>query len=185
MDRREELLAQVTDYVLSEGLIGLTLRPLADAIGTSDRMLIYHFGSRDALVTGVVAESTRRAIEAVEQVPAAPTIRSAVNRLWAAYLTEPLHSCLRIYLQAAATGLIGQEPHLSLARDINEQWAQALRDYFVRSGAPVRRVARLVTLVDSSLYGFHLDLVTDRPDELAKGVDDLAVAADALARVGG
>src|SRR6476620_8448708 len=115
MNRQEELLAQVTDYVLSEGLIGLTLRPLADAIGTSDRMLIYHFGSRDELVSDVVAESTRRAIEAVEEVPAAPTIRSAVNRLWAAYLTEPLHSCLRIYLQAAATGLIGHEPHLSLA----------------------------------------------------------------------
>ncbi len=185
MNRQEALLAQVTDYVLREGLIGLTLRPLADAIGTSDRMLIYHFGSRDALVTAVVAESTRRAIDAVEQVPAAPTIRSAVNRLWAAYLTEPLHSCLRIYLQAAATGLIGHEPHLSLARDINEQWAQALRDYFVRSGAPARRVGRLVTMVDSALYGFHLDLVTDRPDELAKGVDDLAVAAQALARVSG
>jgi AcrR family transcriptional regulator len=125
MNRREELLQQVTDYVLSEGLIGLTLRPLADAIGTSDRMLIYHFGNRDALVTAVVVESTRRAIEAVERVPAAPTIRSAVNRLWSAYQTQPLHSCLRLYLQAAATGLIGHEPHLSLARDTNEQWAQA------------------------------------------------------------
>jgi AcrR family transcriptional regulator len=148
-------------------------------------MLIYHFGSRDELVSAVVVESTRRAVEAVESAPAAPTIRSAVNRLWAVYLTEPLHSCLRIYLQAAATGLIGQEPHLSLARDSNEQWAQALRDYFVRSGAPVRRVGRLVMMVDSALYGFHLDLVTDRPDELAKGVDDLAVAAQVLARVAG
>ena len=183
MNRREDLLQEVTDYVLSEGLIGLTLRPLAEAIGTSDRMLIYHFGSRDALVTDVVAETTRRAIEAVERVPAARTIRSAVNRLWAAYQTQPLHACLQVYLQAAATGLIGHEPHLSLARDTNEQWAQALRDYFVRSGAPVRRVERLVTLVDSALYGFHLDLVTDRPEELAKGVDDLAVAAQALAIV--
>src|SRR6476659_2722221 len=146
MNRREELLQQVTDYVLGEGLIGLTLRPLADAIDTSDRMLIYHFGTRDALVTDVVVESTRRAIEAVEQVPPAPTMRSAVNRLWAAYQTEPLHSCLRVYLQAAATGLIGQEPHLSLARDTNDQWAQALRDYVVRSGASARRVGRLVTL---------------------------------------
>ena len=183
MNRRDELLAQVTDYVLREGLIGLTLRPLAEAIGTSDRMLIYHFGTRDELVSDVVVEATRRAIEAVEQVPAAPTIRSAVNRLWAAYQTQPLHACLQVYLQAAATGLIGHEPHLSLARDANEQWAQALRDYFVRSGAPARRVVRLVNVVDSALYGFHLDLVTDRPDELAKGVDDLAVAVQALASV--
>ena len=50
----------------------------------------------------------------------------------------------------------------------------------MRSGASPKRVGRIVTLVDSALYGFHLDLATDRPDELARGVDDLAVAAQAL-----
>jgi hypothetical protein len=37
---REELLERVTDYVFEYGLIGLSLRPVAAAIGTSDRMLI-------------------------------------------------------------------------------------------------------------------------------------------------
>ena len=181
MSRREELLDLVTDHVLAEGLIGLTLRPVAAAIGTSDRMLIYHFGDRDSLVSAVVARSTERAIAAVDALPAAATVRSAVNRLWAAYRTEPLHSCLDVYCQAAASGLIGQEPYLSDARASNELWAASLRAYFLRCGAPARRVGRIVTLVDSALYGFHLDLATDRPDELARGVDDLAVAAQSLA----
>lgn len=185
MNRRDELLDLVTDHVLERGLIGLTLRPVAAAIGTSDRMLIYHFGDRDSLVSAVLERSTERAIAAVDALPAAPTVRSAVNRLWAAYRVEPLHSCLDVYCQAAASGLIGQEPYLSDARASNERWAASLRDYFVRCGAPPRRVARLVTLVDSALYGFHLDLATDRPDELARGVDDLAVAAQALGRSGG
>ena len=51
----------------------------------------------------------------------------------------------------------------------------------MRCGAPRRRVARVVTLVDSALYGFHLDLTTDRPAELARGVEDLAVAAEVIA----
>ena len=42
----------------AHGLIGLSLRPLAAEIGTSDRMLIYHFTSRDALVSAVVAQTT-------------------------------------------------------------------------------------------------------------------------------
>jgi AcrR family transcriptional regulator len=180
MSRRDDLLDRVTDHVLQHGLIGLTLRPVAAAIGTSDRMLIYHFGSRDALVSAVVARSTERAIAEVDALPPAPTIRSAVNRLWAAYRTEPLNSCLDVYCQAAATGLIGQEPYRSDARAMNEQWAVALRSYLVRSGAPPRRVARIVTLVDSALYGFHLDLATDRPEELARGVDDLGRAAETL-----
>jgi AcrR family transcriptional regulator len=181
MTRHDDLLDRVTDYVLEHGLIGLTLRPLAAAIGTSDRMLIYHFGSRDALVSAVVARSTERAITEVDALPAARTIRSAVMQLWAAYRTEPLNSCLDVYCQAAATGLIGQEPYRSDARASNERWDVALRDYFVRSGAPTGRVTRVVTLVDSALFGFHLDLATDRPEELARGIEDLGRAVEALA----
>jgi AcrR family transcriptional regulator len=179
--RREELLDMVTDHVLEQGLIGLSLRPVAAAVGTSDRMLIYHFTSRDALVSAVVARVTERAVREVAALPGATTVRSGVNRLWAAYRTQPLSRCLDVYCQAAATGLIGREPYLSDARASNEVWASALREYFARCGAPRRRVARIVTLVDSALYGFHLDLTTDRPAELARGVDDLAVAVQAIA----
>ncbi len=179
--QRDELLDKVTAHVLEHGLIGLSLRPVAAAVGTSDRMLIYHFTSRDALVSSVVARATDIAVGEVNVLPRAATVRSGVNRLWAAYRTNPLSRCLDVYCQAAATGLIGREPYLSDARASNELWAAALREYFVRCGAPRRRVARIVTLVDSALYGFHLDLTTDRPAELARGVDDLAVAAQAVA----
>jgi len=180
-DQREDLLERVTDHVLEHGLIGLSLRPVAAAVGTSDRMLIYHFTSRDALVSAVVARTTERAVREVEAIRGAGSVRAGVNRLWAAYRTQPLSRCLDVYCQAAATGLIGREPYLSDARASNEIWAASLRDYFVRCGAPPRRVARVVTLVDSALYGFHLDLITDRPAELARGVEDLARAAQVVA----
>jgi AcrR family transcriptional regulator len=180
-DRRTELLERITDHVLAEGLIGLSLRPAAAAVGTSDRMLIYHFGTRDALVSAVVERTNERAMAAVRALPGAPSVRSGVNRLWAAYRTEPLHGCLDVYCQAAATGLIGREPYRTDARASGELWAATLRDYLVRCGAAPRRVGRIVTLVDSALFGFHLDLITDRPEDLARGVDDLARAAEELA----
>lgn len=181
MNRRDDLLQRVTDHVLEHGLIGLTLRPVAAAIGTSDRMLIYHFESRDALISAVVDAANQRGVDAIDTLPAVPGVRAGVNALWAAYRTAPLHRCLHVYCQAAATGLIGREPYLSDAHASNERWAQALRGYLVRCGAPTPVVGRIVTLVDSSLYGFHLDLATDRPEELARGVDDLAHAAQLLA----
>jgi AcrR family transcriptional regulator len=179
--QRDDLLDKVTDHVLEHGLIGLSLRPVAAAVGTSDRMLIYHFTSRDALVSAVVARATAIAVDEVHALPGTTTVRSGVNRLWAAYRTQPLSRCLDVYCQAAATGLIGREPYLTDARASTEVWAAALREYFARCGAPRRRVARIVTLVDSALYGFHLDLTTDRPAELARGVDDLATAAQSIA----
>jgi AcrR family transcriptional regulator len=180
--RRDQLLDRVTDHVLEHGLIGLTLRPVAAAIGTSDRMLLYHFGSRDELVAAVVTRTEDRAIGRVEALEGAPDVRAGVVRLWEAYQEPPLHDCLDVYVQAAATGLLGQEPYRSAVREANERWVRALHAYFVRCGAPEARVARVVTLVDSSLFGFQLDLATDRPEELARGVADLATAALALAR---
>src|SRR3954447_26012850 len=52
--RRESVANAATDYVLEHGLIGLSLRPLAAALGTSDRMLLYHFEGKDDLVATVL-----------------------------------------------------------------------------------------------------------------------------------
>jgi hypothetical protein len=128
-----------------------------------------------------VARTEERAIAAIDALPAAAGVRAGVNALWRAYQAPALHGCLDIYVQAAATGLIGTEPFRSLVREMNEHWARALRAYVVRCGAPADRAARVVTLIDSALFGFQLDLATDFQAELAQGVDDLATAAELLA----
>jgi AcrR family transcriptional regulator len=58
--RKAEILALATDYVLEHGLSDLSLRPLAAALDTSGRMLIYYFGSKDQLVIDILAEARRR-----------------------------------------------------------------------------------------------------------------------------
>ena len=59
-DRRARTLADATDYVLRNGLAGLSLRPMAAALGTSTRMLLYDFGSKEKLVTEILAEARHR-----------------------------------------------------------------------------------------------------------------------------
>lgn len=51
---REVLLEKVLDYCIEHGVGDTSLRALASEIGTSHRMLIYHFGSREGLLTAVV-----------------------------------------------------------------------------------------------------------------------------------
>jgi AcrR family transcriptional regulator len=179
--RRDALLAACTDHVLSEGLIGLSLRPLAKAVGTSDRMLIYHFGSRDGLVAAVIDEATNRSVAHLGGMRAPRTVRGGVLNLWQAYLEPPLHACNLIYVQAAASGYLGQEPYRTSVRDSNARWEAAMRDWFLRCGAPRPKVDRITRLVEAGLLGFHVDLATDTPAELSRGVRDLADAAQALA----
>jgi AcrR family transcriptional regulator len=54
------VLAKAADYVLEHGLAGLSLRPLAKALGTSPRMLLYDFESKEHLIHEILAEIRRR-----------------------------------------------------------------------------------------------------------------------------
>ena len=102
MGRRDALAEAACDYVLEHGVIGLSLRPLANAIGTSDRMLVYHFGSRDALVAEILERSTGRSLVLLEQLPATADVSDGVRALWAAFTHGQLDRCQRVYAQAVA-----------------------------------------------------------------------------------
>ena len=53
--RKPELLEQILDYLVDKPLAKLTLRTLASALGVSTYTLVYQFGTRDELVSDIVA----------------------------------------------------------------------------------------------------------------------------------
>ncbi len=54
--RKNELVQSLAEHVLAHGLGSASLRPLAAAVGTSDRMLLYYFPDKIALITAVLEE---------------------------------------------------------------------------------------------------------------------------------
>jgi len=63
---RESLLPLLAEHVLAHGLGQASLRPLAKAAGTSDRMLLYHFGSKEALLAALLGYLARRYAAALD-----------------------------------------------------------------------------------------------------------------------
>ena len=55
--RRDELLERAYPYVQEHGLVGMSLRPLAPAIGSSPRVLLYLFGCKDGLIRALLARA--------------------------------------------------------------------------------------------------------------------------------
>ena len=139
--RRDEVAAAATDYVLEHGLVGLSLRPLAAELGTSDRMLLYHFDGKDDLVATVLRVSNDRSVAVIRDLPRPPDVRRAVLDLWVAVTSPGLDRCQRMYVEAAALGLLGREPYASVVREANAVWVAAVADYLVGSGMP-RALAR-------------------------------------------
>lgn len=181
--RHDELVEGATDYVLEHGIAGLSLRPLAAALGTSDRMLVYHFGSKDALVAEVIERSNERSVAALRALRAAGSPGGAVGSLWRAWQQPPIARCLRVYVQTAALGLLGDEPYLSAARRANQLWREAVSDFLIRSGVSPERSTRVAELVDATLFGLFVDQPVDEADsDVGAVVDDLSEAVSALAR---
>lgn len=116
--RRAELLDAAYGYALEHGLADLSLRPLAAATGTSPRVLLYLFGSKDELVREILARSRREELDLVTAAltgneraggtaadPAASGYTALVDRLWA-YLCAPRQrGTIRLFVEAYATSL--------------------------------------------------------------------------------
>jgi AcrR family transcriptional regulator len=64
-ERRAELLRGFVDYLIEHGLADLSLTPAARALGTSPRMLLHYFGSKEALLADAVGVLQARQRDAI------------------------------------------------------------------------------------------------------------------------
>src|SRR3954449_1577312 len=89
VDAKQRLLARVVAYAEETGVTGKSLREIAQGVGTSHRMLLYHFGSREGLLAAIVAaiEAQQRAVLGeISQRAGSP--REVMLGLWE-QLTQP------------------------------------------------------------------------------------------------
>jgi AcrR family transcriptional regulator len=142
--RRAAVLAKAADYVLARGLAGLSLRPLAKALGTSTRMLLYDFGSKDQLIHEILAEIRRREESLLE---AEVHTLDDVWRWIAAPEREPF---LRLFFEIYV-GALGRQEAEPLVRD----WL----DYLQTSWHPPVDEAT-ATLMVAVVRGLLLDRLT-------------------------
>ena len=101
-DRRAELLDKIVEALLTSGAADLSLRPLAERVGTSARLLIYHFGSKEQLVAAALAE-VRRHIGASLRTRALKvnpeTLRALIMMVWKWAMETPNQRYFRLLFE--------------------------------------------------------------------------------------
>ncbi len=177
--KRDDLIERATDWAWQHGLHSLSLRPLAAALGTSDRMLIYHLGSKEQLIVEVIRCSAGRSSEELRSLTPSASPHDAVLDQWRLRTTERQAQCDRLYVEASSLGLFGQEPYASEVVAMNEIWLDAVRLHLVSSGVPEARSREIAELVDAAFMGFELDLPLTTAEPV--GLAALAQAVQALA----
>ncbi len=110
-DRKSQLTRTLADHVLANGLGGASLRPLAAAVGTSDRMLLYYFPDKTALITAVLEEVAVRMTMLLDtqrgEEPVAVEVLEA--RLLPLVLDPLVWPFMQLWLEMAALAARGDE----------------------------------------------------------------------------
>ncbi|GAA1844604.1 TetR/AcrR family transcriptional regulator [Asanoa iriomotensis] len=106
--RKAELLEAAYRYALEHGLAHLSLRPLATAIGSSPRVLVFLFGNKDGLVRAVLARARADELALLDQLgdPKAIGLTTAVERLWRWLAAAEHRQLLTLWAETYATSLV-------------------------------------------------------------------------------
>ncbi|MDL5156881.1 TetR/AcrR family transcriptional regulator [Actinomycetospora termitidis] len=107
--RRRELLDAAYGWVLAHGWAGMSLRPLAEAIGSSPRVLLYLFGSKDGLVRALLGRSRADQLRVLDALPDDVGLGTVGQVLWDWLAADEHRALLRLWLEAYSRSVGNQE----------------------------------------------------------------------------
>ncbi|MEU1501004.1 TetR/AcrR family transcriptional regulator [Streptomyces sp. NPDC005732] len=165
--KRRDLLDRVRAYIVRNGLADLSLRPLARELGTSDRMLLYYFGSKERMVAEVLSVyerrpllRARRLLHAADPPLNAAGLRSFMEETWRQFSAPELRATLPLYLEIMAVGLLHPDRYGPVVRDAVSEWVRLLTGVFLGLGMAEARARTEATLLADATLGLLIAPLT-------------------------
>ena len=158
---RQRLLDAVVAHFTTEGLADQSLRRIAEAIGSSHRMLLYHFGSKDGLLLAVVRDVEARTQDRLAAFGEESLEETDVliRRMWS-YLSDPaLGDFERLFFALYGRALQGDEAIRSLLDDDVAHWLDANVALSAPLGVPADMARTHARLGLAVTRGLLLDLL--------------------------
>ncbi len=149
-DRRAALLDRLADHLLAHGLAGASLRPMAKAAGTSDRMLLYYFPDKAALLQATLQHLAARLTGMLDahRAPAPVPPDTLLPRLIDMALAPDVWPYMRLWLDLAAAAAQGDPA----ARTTGHAIAQGFLDWLApQLDAPEGAAMRLLVTVEGTV----------------------------------
>jgi len=155
---RQRLREQAVDYVLSHGVGDLALRPLAKALKTNARMLVYHFGSREGLMREILTGLRERGdayIQAWFEAGKNPrTLSEFLRWYWRRMSSPRTQPAVRLIFELYALALRHPEDYPGVLEDPLAHWQKVTK----KAGLPSEFETTEATLLLAATRGLLLDL---------------------------
>ena len=153
---KEKLLGAAVEHALTHGIVDLSLREIASAIGTSHRMLIYHFGSREGLLVAVVREVERRERQTLQ---AGDQSAQSSREFWAHLADPALRPQERLFFEIYSHALLGRPGTEGFLDEAITTWIEPVVQSLVQAGVEASTAQALARLGLAVTRGLLLDLL--------------------------
>jgi len=167
-ERKADVLKAMADYLLGNGISEATLRPAASAVGTSPRMLLYHFRSKEELMVAALKEVRRRETEMLAKTVArlpANSIAEAMRAIWRWYASPERLPYLQVFFEAWGVSL--RRPYLftGFLEAVRKDLLPVVEAALLARGYPPREATASATFMIAAFRGLLIDLVANKDRE--------------------
>ncbi|MFE3162467.1 TetR/AcrR family transcriptional regulator [Streptomyces sp. NPDC059224] len=166
--KRRDLLDRIHEYVTRNGVADLSLRPLAKALGTSDRMLLYYFGTKEQMVAEALDVYERRPLLRTRVLletigaPASPAdLRRFLEEVWRQFSDPELRGALPLYFEIMSTSVLHPHRYGPVMRDIVADWTLLYTTVFLDLGMPQEQARTQATLLTDASLGLLIAPLAD------------------------
>lgn len=160
--RREELLEASIERMLRSGVADLSLRPLAAAVGSKARLLVYHFGSKESLVTEamiVIRDRVQQMFAALVSDGTQPTPAKVIRAFWDWATSRKHERYLRLFFEVQGLALQKPERYGRYLKGAVSSWVEMMATILPEDLSPQKRRA-LASLAVSTTFGLLLDYLS-------------------------
>lgn len=164
MSARDELLDRAIDWFAEHGIGDTSMRTLAAELGTSGRMLHYHFGSREGLLAAVVER-----VERGEQAVLAGYLEQSrdpfeAGALFWPHVADTARTFAPLFFELSAHAMHGLDYAEPLRRWLGTGWVDDVAHALVATGVPPDRAIARARLAVATTRGllFELAVTGDR-----------------------
>jgi AcrR family transcriptional regulator len=177
-DERKRLLELTARYLLQHGVLDMSLRTVGDAIGSSHRVLLYYFDSREELIAEALEEAAH--LSAVRDAfmvgpnGTASDVRGELRRVWKTVSAKEQLPFIRLFLQVVALALHDSTRYEKFLDDLPRDWAAAYARYLEGHGLPDDAASELAAEIVGLQRGLQLELAIGSSPEMIDRVFDAA-----------
>ncbi|NUR95008.1 MAG: TetR/AcrR family transcriptional regulator [Kribbellaceae bacterium] len=154
---RDSLLADAVEHFAKNGIGDASLRSIATSIGTSHRMLIYHFGSREGLLAEVVRTVEQQQRDLLANLADLP-VEEQAEQFWRR-VTEAALVYGPLFFELSAHAMQDLPHTESLKADLINVWLPPLIDLCIKAGLPADQAPAYARLGLAASRGLLFDLL--------------------------